>query len=388
MGCADWNLDMVQRTKVTSLLAAATLVSLSVAAAIILAEAAIRVVSPQPVGRALPMYERDPVLAHRLKPGFKDKLRSNEFDVDIVINSRGFRGAEWSTDARRPILVLGDSFTFGYGVPEDAVFTALLQDSLRRLESNVTVYNAGVPGYGTTQEQQLLEQLWSFVKPQVVILAFTVGSDLRNVVEQNLQEELGYQVKDGFLVPKGMQVGQSLPIKAFFQERSHLYVLLQKTRVRMSLRGTAQSQPTRDCEHFLARNPCGAVEAAWRLVGGALSEMKSRCDGEGAQLVLLSIPHPVQIYDDLWERELELLNSSVTTFDRLGVQTRLRVVADSLGVITIDPTSAFRRSRREQLYFSLDRHMTESGHRIIASKLLQVMAGSVKGISEEVVDRS
>lgn len=379
---------MVQRSKAASFSAGVALVFAGAVIAVIVAEIVIRLVSPQPVGRALPMYEADTVLLHRLRPGYEGKLRSSEFEVNIAINSRGFRGAEWSRNPGRRVLVLGDSFTFGYGVPEDAVFTALLQDSLRRFESNVTVYNAGVPGYGTTQEQQLLEQLWSFVKPQVVILAFTVGSDLRNVVEQNLQEELGYQVKDGFLVPKGMQVGQALPIKAFFQERSHLYVLLQKTRVRMSLRGTAQSQPTRACEHFLARNPCGAVEAAWRLVGDALSEMKSRCDGEGAQLVLLSIPHPVQIYDDLWERELRHLKSNDGTFARLGVQTRLRVVADSLGVITIDPTSAFRRSRREQLYFSLDRHMTESGHRIIASKLLQVMAGSVKGISEEVVDRS
>jgi hypothetical protein len=67
---------------------------------------------------------------------------------------------------------------------------------------------------------------------------------------------------------------------------------------------------------------------------------------------------------------------------------KLRAIADSLGLTMIDPTSAFRSDTKEQLYFELDRHMTESGHRIVASKLLQVIKGRVKGLREEEVDRS
>jgi hypothetical protein len=158
-------------------------------------------------------------------------------------------------------------------------------------------------------------------------------------------------------------------------------------RVRMFLRQSAIRATTETCDHFLAKSPCGATAEAWKIVRKSLFAMEAQCESRGATLVLLGIPHPVQVCDALWEKELKRLPSDPDSYARFGVQTRLCAIAEAMGIPFVDPVDAFRQKSATKLYFSLDRHITEAGHRIVANKLLQVMEGIVKGRSEEVVDR-
>src|SRR5271165_5175981 len=69
-------------------------------------------------------------------------------------NSKGLRGTAEYEYARTPgkqrILVLGDSFTFGTDVSDDATYSHYLESAL----TNTEVLNLGVQGYG--QDQMLL----------------------------------------------------------------------------------------------------------------------------------------------------------------------------------------------------------------------------------------
>lgn len=109
-------------------------------------------------------------------------------------NRWGFRGPDWTL--AKPagtlrIAVLGDSMTEAQQVPEDQTFCAVIERMLKRdlplpptsrfhSVRNVEVMNFGVDGYGTAQELLTLEHdVWRF-SPDVIVLAFFNGNDLRN----------------------------------------------------------------------------------------------------------------------------------------------------------------------------------------------------------------
>ena len=79
------------------------------------------------------------------------RFENLEYDVPVETNSAGFRDDEASLHDPK-VLVLGDSFAFGWGVREEDDFASVLERSIRE-----PVLDMGVAGYATTQELLLLE---------------------------------------------------------------------------------------------------------------------------------------------------------------------------------------------------------------------------------------
>ena len=93
--------------------------------------------------------------------------------IGVRHNSLGLRDIEHDRMERPTVLFVGDSFVWGYDVEESERFTELLRAEL----SGINIVNAGVNGYGTDQEYLLLNRIWSAVRPDVVVLNFTLVND-------------------------------------------------------------------------------------------------------------------------------------------------------------------------------------------------------------------
>ncbi|MCB9892578.1 MAG: hypothetical protein H6833_13080 [Planctomycetes bacterium] len=97
--------------------------------------------------------------------------------VEIRTNDRGMRMREVTLTKPAQtfrIVCVGDSVTFGWGVPERETYPRLLERSLRNglaEDKDIEVLNCGVPGHTTLQALRRLEQDVLPLEPDVIVLA-------------------------------------------------------------------------------------------------------------------------------------------------------------------------------------------------------------------------
>jgi len=89
--------------------------------------------------------------------------------IQINNNSHGFRDKEITFDnAKKRILILGDSFAYGYDSEVHERFSEILDNNLE----NYQIFNLGVGGYSTDQELLLLKEYYHLIEPDLVYLLY------------------------------------------------------------------------------------------------------------------------------------------------------------------------------------------------------------------------
>ena len=128
----------------------------------------------------------DPLAGSRLRPGIEGWQR-DEGQAYIKVNSQGLRDREHAIP-KPPrtyrIAVLGDSYAEAMQVEVEQTFWGALPRQLQRCGfaggRRIEPVNFGVSGYGTgMQLLTLRERVWKY-EPDLVLLAFFPGNDVRN----------------------------------------------------------------------------------------------------------------------------------------------------------------------------------------------------------------
>jgi len=154
----------------------------------------------------------DAMLGWSLKPGSQALGYVSGHEVDYRINSRGLRDDD--TDYKKPdgifrIVVIGDSNTFGYGVPIERHFTSLLEGYFK----NVAVINMGVNAYGIDQELLFLRSEGFRYEPDLVLAFIPHYSDHRHMYNNRFgMNKPRFERKGGNLVLTNTPVTNDLEI--------------------------------------------------------------------------------------------------------------------------------------------------------------------------------
>lgn len=120
-----------------------------------------------------------PGVRHEYIPG----VRTTADGVEVAINALGFRDREFppeKPDGTCRIVALGDSITFGQGVPLADTYPKQLEALLRGSQDDGHAYevlNAGVQGYNTLQEAAVLRHRILPLQPDLLLLGFTETND-------------------------------------------------------------------------------------------------------------------------------------------------------------------------------------------------------------------
>ncbi|MFH0732152.1 MAG: SGNH/GDSL hydrolase family protein [Candidatus Omnitrophota bacterium] len=152
-----------------------------------------------------------------------------EWKVKYSVNEYGIRektNIGKKQDGVYRVLVLGDSFTEGFGIPQDKRYTHLAEILCNKRDSRkVEIINAGIRGYNLTQYYLLFQILYGKYNPDLVVIA-AVHGDLKvkgdamagkNVVFGKEKYSIPYYIlEDEKIVLKGVPV--PLPDKSAYTE--------------------------------------------------------------------------------------------------------------------------------------------------------------------------
>ena len=100
------------------------------------------------------------------------------YGVDVKTNSLGLRDYEYSSEKPKNIkriIFLGDSFTFGWGVPLDKLYSKQVEKMLNRKQKKIEVINLGIGNYNSIMELELLKQKGLMLDPDMVVLMYFVN---------------------------------------------------------------------------------------------------------------------------------------------------------------------------------------------------------------------
>ncbi len=189
--------------KLRTLLSRFMLIVTSLLVGILLAEGLARVFFPQlapRTARITKFWKYDSSYGWSHNPGASGYFETFGIQAFVTINSKGFRGPEieYARDQKRQrVLVLGDSYVWGYGVKEHEVFT----EQLRKAMPEVEIVNMGVSGYSTDQELLLYRDEGYKYKADLVMIVVTENDPLGNLLTQQYVTygKPAFQLKDGEL---------------------------------------------------------------------------------------------------------------------------------------------------------------------------------------------
>ena len=152
---------------------------------LVLAEALYRVWEYNVYDRVVAEYKDNLFFLDRTKP-YMVRMRPDASRTNHVFpgsralwsyhtNRVGFRGPATFKEKALRILILGDSYTFGWAVNDDEAYPGILEKYLTDSGVQASVLNAGVPGFSTIQEEALLKEIAPKAKPHVVILSYVMN---------------------------------------------------------------------------------------------------------------------------------------------------------------------------------------------------------------------
>lgn len=286
--------------------------------------------------------ESNPHTDYRSRPGYRGVFANREFRTRVEINSLGLRGPEL-TDAgpgERTLLVLGDSFAFGWGVEAHESAPALLEARLRGWR----VVNSGTSGWGTRQQLAFLRHYGLELQPDAVLLMYVPNDPAENL--------LRYRVRGGRLTWDEPAAGWAVRLDRALATHSAVWTLIRRLSQKAGI---------------TPRDPGAGGsggQAARREQIRLLDEMVSLCRSAGLLFYMAYVPgedgrdRPVRSDDFAW----------------------LVPWATGRGVEFFDLTPPLQTAHQNgvRVYFHLDDHWTRAGHEVAADALAQHLAGELR----------
>ncbi len=313
------------------------------------------------------LFENDPVLGYRLKPGANTRFATDEFDTEIRINSAGMRDDEELGEKppnERRILILGDSLVLSVQVPFGQTFGELLERRLNSRGSPVRyrVINGGVQGYGPVQELLLLRSLLPVVKPDLIIETLFVGNDIEDAVGaepllEPRQRPMTDTVREATITRLRRIVRSSM--------------VLQVLRLRVltaTQRFTRTAGPPEPPLQSYAAHPAPRIDRGLAIIHRVMQQMQQEGSAAGARTAVMLMPARFQVNDEDYGHLRDAVRQSGGTLVRDAAGERIDQALRDIPVQRLDVLPPLRAAGAE-VFFQRTVHLTPLGHEIVAEAL-------------------
>jgi lysophospholipase L1-like esterase len=330
-----------------------SLIIVSTVLALLLSEMALRLMGLKPLyvsPERDQFWKYDSQLGWAHEPGQEGIFETAQFRTHVRINEKGLRDRSHSYqrqgDTKR-ILVLGDSFAWGYGVEESERFSQRLEKSM-----GVEVIDAGVSGYSTDQELLWYKDEGIKYDTDLVILV-VAGNDVGDN-EQQLVSTVYYKpsfvLKDGQLLLTGSPVPQTSPrgkFVYFLSQRSALaFFLVERYFDLISLYARTKAH---SYQGAMPVAHTAAEKADFTLTTALINEIRNTAESRHAKFLIVAT-------DRWWNSP-----SGGTYRDFISTLEH-----DGYPVLDVESMPGFDP---EKMNIPDDGHWNQSGHEFVAEKI-------------------
>ncbi len=286
----------------------------------------------RPPASELPHVGRDIIYQASNTPDLDYELVPNieieAHGVMVNTNSFGMRDSEPNPKRNKRIIVLGDSFSFGFQVSQEKIFPYLIEQALQTKDQKYEVLNLAVSGYALKDEVITLKYKGMKWKPEVIIVGYVMNDPEVEPIQQ---------------------------IPAYFREPSwwqysHVMRLFArgKKRIEIMFKGGG------DYYRYLHTD-----QKSWTSVLNGFDSIRQMADGNNAKVVVILFP-------DLWHKW--------DKYPYLDLHKQVAASARDEGFEVIDLLEYFSPYSPSELRVSgSDGHPNELAHTLTAQAILEYL---------------
>jgi hypothetical protein len=381
----------------------ACLVLISILGTLALVEAGLRISDFS----YLSLYVTNEISGVGLRPGVEGWYRE-EGEAYIKVSKDGWRDrlhAKQKPAGTKRIAILGDSYAEALQISEEITFWRELERHLntcRPFGNLITeVMNFGVSGYGTAQELLVLRNLIWVYSPDIVLLLFVHGNDIRNNSKRlsreyprpYFQDENGSLVLDNSYINSTIFRVKNSWVWGVLQNGSDRFKLLQLANFSLNRLnqlwmggGNGKNEdfhePGLDDEIYFEPKTRDWQEA-WHLTEALLVQMRDEISAKGAQFVVVTVSSGIQVHPNGEVRQR--FRQKLAVNDLFYSERRLKAFAEQENIEFISlgpPLQAYAEENKVYLHgFSNGQlgkgHWNANGHRKAGESIARYFCSSV-----------
>jgi hypothetical protein len=376
----------------------ALLIALECAALLLLAEIVVRAFRPQHtysdwLELTDRFYVSSDYLPFTLKSNYRGSSRamdSAHTKVVITTNELGLRGVLPVIDsARKRILIIGDSYTFGVYVSDNQTYSAKLQNLLTQRGCAVDVINAGYAGgWGPDTQYAWLSRHLAQLKPDLVVYGFFVGNDLDDINQKAWtaldQSGLPLRISDvnTYVDRQGRVRSRIRDYKTVASEwvyrvpvlrESHLAVLANRVALRVLGFERVNAGWGENAFRWILRPKSdSSMLAAERRFRDLIIGMDALAAAYHSEYLVLMIPMNIQVD----QRFLPRVMGSGSFSIKRDYYRELQPWLDSVGIPYINVLGAMQAAPGHYFPENGEVHLNVEGHEFVARQMLRQIAAA------------
>jgi len=352
----------------------------SVVIALIIGECGMRIVKPAQLIQTDNQFN---YYTFSSKFGWKGKpdavggfSRYGEYHVRVKNNSDGIRDREYPVEKKCfRMAVMGDSYTWGFGVEQDEIFMEILE---RAYFKNIEVFNLGLSGYSTVLSYLLFKELDAKYNYDFALFFYNTGDFKRNVEADNNGYARPYAATEkGALVFKGLPVREAKPVYHGLKSKLYIRKLVSLVKAKLtgkiiSLKSASRNEPNYGYKTGDIPVPTlndGRHDYAYGITKEIFREIKDYCEGEGIKLVVMLNTAAWQFDDIYKEKATAAFKGDRWRVDWELPQKKMETIISGLKIPCLNLLPVLQKeysATKRHPHFKIDGHYNPDGHMIIA----------------------
>jgi hypothetical protein len=307
----------------------------------------------------------DSAVGWSLRPGAQVTTKNPEYTVDYQISPQGFRDQVTHAVPKPPnvfrVLLVGDSFTYGIGSSYPDVWGVILERQLAARGLSADIVKAGVPAYDTRTEFLTMQKLVPEYQPDLVVMAFLPNDLFTNTPLGAVPSAVDEEVHGHTFSLQSINLLQRI---LFHSDNiyTRLYLL------------TARRQ-------YFSEPPDRLVAGQYAITEDLLVQASRYADSQHCKFAVLCIPQEFQVL--VKADGMRFAGIDVDAIDR-----RLGAFAAEHRfpwLPVMDTMVEKYRSRKADLYYRLDGHLTPLGNHVVGDwlteQMVQLYGGAIAQVS-------